>query len=119
MKSLMKLKIATVLLGPALMLTACEEEAVVNETSETGGQASGEVLTGTISDDMIALEELTSTSPPAEPTPAANTGSASASANAPTPDESAQEPSDAEPAGPAVAEPLPSAPPLETAPPQQ
>lgn len=54
-------------LGASLLLLAgCEEEAVPEaDTVETGGDAAGEVLGGTISDDMIALESLTSTSPPA------------------------------------------------------
>lgn len=51
---------------PLLVLTACEEEAPTTVASETGGEAAGEILGGTISDDMIPLEELTSTSPPAE-----------------------------------------------------
>lgn len=51
---------------PLLVLTACEEEAPAVVASETGGEAAGEILGGTISDDMIPLEELTSTSPPAE-----------------------------------------------------
>ena len=62
----MRTRIAAVLSAPLLFLTACEEEAPEADTSETGGEAAGEVLGGTISDDMIALEELTSTSPPAE-----------------------------------------------------
>lgn len=54
------------LAAPLLILTACEEEAPQAVSSETGGEAAGEILGGTISDDMIPLEELTSTSPPAE-----------------------------------------------------
>ena len=58
-----------ILIAPALLLAACGEE--VGEPTgeaETGGQAAGDVLEGTISDDMLPLEELTSTSPPAERT---------------------------------------------------
>ncbi|MEP0391946.1 MAG: hypothetical protein ABJ205_03185 [Erythrobacter sp.] len=51
-----------------LALSACEEEAPVAVSSETGGEASGEILGGTISDDMIPFDQLTSTSPPAERT---------------------------------------------------
>ena len=47
-------------------LSACGDEAAEPVSTETGGEAAGEILGGTISDDMIALEELTSTSPPAE-----------------------------------------------------
>ena len=54
------------LAAPFLLLTACEEEASEAISTETGGEAAGEILGGTISDDMIPLEELTSTSPPAE-----------------------------------------------------
>lgn len=53
----------------ALALTACEEDASEAVSTETGGEAAGEILGGTINDDMIPLEELTSTSPPAEPAP--------------------------------------------------
>ena len=49
-----------------LTLSACEEEASEAVSAETGGEAAGEILGGTINDDMIPLEELTSTSPPAE-----------------------------------------------------
>jgi len=51
----------------ALFLTGCEDEAEpVRDQAETGGRAAGEVLGGTISDDMLPLERLTSNSPPAE-----------------------------------------------------
>ena len=61
----MKFRIALAL--PALLaLAACEEEAAPEDTpNETGGEASGDVLEGTISDDMLPFEDLTSTSPPA------------------------------------------------------
>ena len=49
-----------------LALTACGDETAEQVSTETGGEAAGEILGGTISDDMIPLEELTSTSPPAE-----------------------------------------------------
>lgn len=61
----MKLKLLPVLIAPALLLAACEDEAAEVDTSETGGKAAGEILGGTISDDMLPLEELKSTSPPA------------------------------------------------------
>lgn len=54
------------LILPLLALTACEEETPADVSTETGGQAAGEILGGTISDDMIPLEELTSSSPLAE-----------------------------------------------------
>ncbi len=65
----MKLKLAPALIAPLLFLSACEDAAEPEaETIATGGEAAGEVLGGTISDDMLPLEELTSTSPPAERT---------------------------------------------------
>lgn len=59
---------------PLLAVAACDEEAPDAVASETGGEAAGEVLGGTISDDMIPLEELTSTSPPAERSPSPSPG---------------------------------------------
>ena len=101
----MKLKLAPVLVAPLLLLAACEDEAAQVDTSATGGKAEGEVLGGTISDDMLPLEELTSTSPPAERTPAASGGGAAdetgeepaetqeaeASSEAPAPEPAAEE----------------------------
>lgn len=52
-------------LVPALFLTACEDEAGTDSEVETGGEAAGELLGGTISDDMLPLEQLTSAPPPA------------------------------------------------------
>ena len=59
----MKSRYACALCAPLLFLAACEDEAGEVDTSATGGKAAGEILGGTISDDMIPLEELTSTSP--------------------------------------------------------
>ncbi|MEE4201486.1 hypothetical protein [Erythrobacter sp.] len=51
-------------------LASCEDEADdAVDTSETGGRAAGEVSGGTISDAMIPLDQLTSTSPPASDPP--------------------------------------------------
>ncbi len=74
----MKLKFAPALIVPLLLLAACEDDAAQVDTPETGGKAEGEVLGGTISDDMLPLEELTSTSPPAERT-STSSGSSAAS----------------------------------------
>ncbi len=62
----MKFRTVCAWCAPLLLLAGCEDEAVETDTPATGGKAAGEVLGGTISDDMLALEELTSTSPPAE-----------------------------------------------------
>lgn len=86
----MKTLLAAALAVPLLLLTACEEEAPDVDTGATGGEAAGEVLGGTISDDMIALEELTSTSPPAE-RPAPERGS-----DGTAPESSASDAADAE-----------------------
>jgi len=45
-----------------MILSACQSEPDAG-TGDTGGRAEGEVLGGTISDDMIALEQLTSEAP--------------------------------------------------------
>jgi len=63
----MNFKIAPLCFAVALALSGCEDEVASDgDTPATGGKAAGEVLGGTISDDMIPLEEVTSTSPPAE-----------------------------------------------------
>ncbi|WP_424689629.1 hypothetical protein [Erythrobacter sp.] len=51
---------------PILALCGCEEERAVEGPVETGGEAAGEVLGGTISDEMLPLEQLTSTPPPGQ-----------------------------------------------------
>ncbi|WP_416830858.1 MAG: hypothetical protein ACMUJI_12275 [Erythrobacter sp.] len=59
-------KLIPIPLFATLALTGCGDEAASDgEAVATGGEAAGEVLGGTISDDMLPLEELTSTSPPA------------------------------------------------------
>lgn len=59
-------KLIPISLFATLALTGCGDEAAGDgEPVATGGEAAGEVLGGTISDDMLPLEELTSTSPSA------------------------------------------------------
>ena len=65
----MRSKFAPALMAPLLLLAACEDEATDTAAPATGGKAEGEVLGGTISDDMLPLEQLTSNSPPMEPSP--------------------------------------------------
>ncbi|MFW5634076.1 MAG: hypothetical protein ACOCYR_04215 [Erythrobacter sp.] len=62
-------------LAAALLLAACEDEAAEapRETGQ-GGEAAGEVLGGTISDEMVPLERLRSQSPPLEPEPGEGEG---------------------------------------------
>lgn len=84
-----------------LALTACEDEAGTAVSTETGGEAAGEVLGGTISDDMIPLEELTSTSPPAERRASAPSGNAPVASE----EEAKPEPAAPEPNGPVTAGP--------------
>lgn len=67
-----------ILIAPILLVAACGDEA--DEPAATGGEAAGEVLGGTISDDMLPLDELTSTSPPAERTPDSSGGAAATGA---------------------------------------
>ena len=99
----MKIKPVAILALPLLILTACEEEVPEAVSTETGGEAAGEILGGTISDEMIPLEELTSTSPPAERSSAVSGGGRSAPAAA----EAAPEPAApaAEPNEPLTADP--------------
>ena len=52
-----------VLVALLLPLAACDSQPGGGETGESGGRAEGEVLGGTVSDDMIALEQLTSQAP--------------------------------------------------------
>ncbi|UAB77956.1 hypothetical protein INR77_14485 [Erythrobacter sp. SCSIO 43205] len=100
------MKYAWLGIAALLALSACEEEADTGVSTETGGEAAGEILGGTISDDMIALEELTSTSPPAErqadPAPSApsSTGQAAASEVEAEPEEASPEPGGPVTAGP-------------------
>lgn len=48
------------------LLAACEDDAPRSEPAEPGTGAAGEVLGGSISDEMLPLDRLTSTSPSAE-----------------------------------------------------
>ena len=60
-------------IAPLLFAVACSDEPE-EAAIEQGGEAAGEVLGGTISDEMIALDQLTSQSPPAEPNPGEGNG---------------------------------------------
>jgi len=62
------MKPAICLALPILLLaTACEDTSEPDApTNEQGGEVAGDVLGGSISDDMIPLDELRSQSPPAE-----------------------------------------------------
>lgn len=64
------MKRATLLIAPfSLALAACGDEAETEAVpAEQGGKVEGDVLGGTISDDMLPLEELTSQSPSAKRT---------------------------------------------------
>ncbi len=50
------------------LLTGCGQEAEPVDSSNTGGTAEGDVLGGSISDDMLPLDQLQSQSPALEPT---------------------------------------------------
>lgn len=115
-----------------LALASCSDEpAVVEEQADDAqSEAAGEVLGGTISDDMLPLDQLRSQSPPAASDPA-NSGSASSERpNAPPaadqsveaePEPSAVAPAlESEDTAPIVAPPLPAAPGVPTpAPPRE
>ena len=65
----MRLVTGLVIAG-ALALSACGDEAAPgDQTVAQGGKAAGEVLGGTISDDMLPLDTLRSQAPPAEIAP--------------------------------------------------
>ena len=55
-------------LRPALALTAIALLAACNKSTQTNRSASGEVLQGTISDNMLPLDKVTSQPPLAAPT---------------------------------------------------
>ncbi len=58
-----------------LALAACGDEADTDAAPvEQGGEIEGDVLGGTISDDMLPLEELTSQSPSAKKSGDASNG---------------------------------------------
>jgi hypothetical protein len=95
--------------GLALLALAACDSSDPEQASAAGGRAEGEVLGGTISDEMIPLDQLRSQSPPlrAAPTGVATAG-ADTSASASEADEpavapeaeDAPEPADDEPAEP-------------------
>jgi len=66
-------------LAAALALAACGEEA---EVAGGEGQASGEVLEGSISDAMLPLDQLTSSAPIATPSPTQGAAAADGDAEA-------------------------------------
>lgn len=66
----MRTRCIALALVSASLLAACGNEADDVSVDE-GGSVEGEVLGGSISDDMIALDQLQSQSPPLEDQPAA------------------------------------------------
>lgn len=62
-------KLAAPALVALMLVSACEDEAEAPRETAQGGKAAGEVLGGTISDDMLPLERLRSQSPPLEREP--------------------------------------------------
>ena len=93
-----------------LALAGCDKDPEVAEDAAEEGNVSGEVLEGTISDDMLPLDELRSAAPPAEVVPEAGaSGAASSSspaeqAGAAPAEPAAQAEAPAEPAPAAAAE---------------
>ncbi len=80
----------------SLWLTACGSDKAAEGTVEAGRSAEGEVLGGTISDDMLPLDTLKSQSPPlkVESTNAAVDDAASASTADAANEELADEPAE-------------------------
>lgn len=89
-----------VLLLPLAALTACEQAA--EKAAPASKRAEGEVLGGSISDDMIPLEQLKSQSPPMRVVPGEIGGAAGGASEAGPQDEAAA-PVEAAPAEPASA----------------
>lgn len=91
--------------GLALLLVACGDKTAAPPSEDDQRKARGEVLGGSISDEMIPLDQLTSVAPPLKETPAADDSAAPGAAK-PAPDAAAEEPA-SEPAAaeaPAAAE---------------
>lgn len=96
------------ILSPLALLAACGDGEVVREEGGAA-EAEGEVLGGTISDDMLPLDSLRSQSPPlrSDPTVAGDVpvdeqaaeGEAGTPDGAPAPQEEAPGPPEPEPAG--------------------
>lgn len=100
----MTIKRAALCLLVIPMLAACgDEPATAPVVAEDSRDAEGDVLPGSITDDMVPLDRLTSTSPAARETAEAGEGS---DAGTPVSGDSAaaQSVSSAEPAGPAPAQ---------------
>lgn len=88
----MRFRSLVLLVAGPLALSACQDEAPLEENADEADRAAkGEVLGGTISDDMIPLDRLRSQSPPVADAPAASQGAGAA---------------DQAPSAPAVAEPI-------------
>ncbi len=93
------------LLLPIALLASCGEEAPVETPPDEGREAMGEVLGGTISDDMLPLDTVRSQSPPLrEASEDSTTGAAPGDVAAPEDDETP---------GATTSEPEPPAPPEE------
>ncbi len=95
--------------GIALLALAACDSSDPEQASAAGGRAEGEVLGGTISDEMIPLDQLRSQSPPLRTAPTGTaTGGSDTSASASDADEpevateaeEATEPTEDEPAEP-------------------
>lgn len=88
----MRFRSLVLLVAGPLALSACQDEAPLEENADEADRAAkGEVLGGTISDDMIPLDRLRSQSPPVADAPAASQAAGAA---------------DQAPSAPAVAEPI-------------
>ena len=92
--------------GLALLALAACDSSDPEQASATGARAEGEVLGGTISDEMIPLDQLRSQSPPLRTAPTGPaTGATDASTSASEADETAEAPEAEEAPEPAEDEP--------------
>ena len=75
----MRFRSLVLLVAGPLALSACQDEAPLEENADEADRAAkGEVLGGTISDDMIPLDRLRSQSPPVADASAASQGAGTA-----------------------------------------
>ncbi|WP_209346876.1 hypothetical protein [Pontixanthobacter sp. CEM42] len=91
------------------LLSACGDDPAPVTTDDDARSAEGDVLEGSISDAMIPLDELQSTSPAARETSTPSGSSAAAPAVPAAEEEAEPEPVPAEPAVEPASEPAPEA----------
>ena len=86
-----------ILAGACLALAACGEKTPADTQVDETATARGEVLGGSISDDMLPLDTITSQSPPLREAPAAESGTASSPDSEAEPQEEPEAPEEPAP----------------------